>query len=92
VLLSAVPKSVREARETDLELFRLARNTFDERNVEVLDWILTGGDDIRSLASRSGAARARPARLTAAPGPGAQAGYGMVRPASLRALHSGQTG
>jgi hypothetical protein len=50
VLLSAVGWGLRPVREADLELLRLARRVFGEDGVEVVDWVQTDGEDIRSLA------------------------------------------
>lgn len=49
ILLSAVANEVLTLRETDLDLFRRARRAY-EPEVEVVDWILTDGEHIRSLS------------------------------------------
>ena len=50
VLLSAVRASVRTPREDDLAILRRARKEFAHCGVEIVDWIQSDGDDIRSLA------------------------------------------
>jgi hypothetical protein len=50
VLLSAVGDAdVRELREADIERFHAARRVFADLAVEVHDWIITNGADVRSM-------------------------------------------
>lgn len=64
VLLSAVGDAdVRELREADIERFRTAQRVFADLAVTVRDWIITNGDDVRSMVfscSTSGGWRAQP--------------------------------
>lgn len=50
VLLSAVDDEVLTLRESDLDRFRWARQSYECDDVEVVDWILTDGEHIRSLS------------------------------------------
>ncbi|MGQ0802620.1 MAG: hypothetical protein ACT4PI_01970 [Actinomycetota bacterium] len=50
VLLSAVRDSVRTPREDVLAVLRRARDEFAHCGVEIVDWIQSDGDDIRSVA------------------------------------------
>jgi hypothetical protein len=50
VLLSGSDLSVRQLREDDIRLYQLARDALAGVDLEVLDWIQTDGDQIRSLA------------------------------------------
>jgi hypothetical protein len=50
VLLSAVRDSVRTPNEDDLAVLRRARAEFAHCGVEIVDWIQSDGDDIRSIA------------------------------------------
>jgi hypothetical protein len=50
VLLSGTEQSVLELREDDVRLFGFIRDELGALDVEVLDWIQTDGENIRSLA------------------------------------------
>ena len=50
VLLSAVENEVLTLREANLDLFRSTRRSYELDGVEVVDWILTDGEHIRSLS------------------------------------------
>jgi hypothetical protein len=49
VLLSGTERSVRELREDDVRLYQLIRDELAGVDLDVLDWIQTDGDQIRSL-------------------------------------------
>jgi hypothetical protein len=49
VLLSGGGGSLRELREDDIRMYQTLRETLDGYDIELVDWIQTDGDDIRSL-------------------------------------------
>jgi hypothetical protein len=49
VLLSGGGGSIRDVREDDIRMYQNLREALDAHGVELLDWIQTDGDQIRSL-------------------------------------------
>lgn len=49
VLLSSASGPLRECREDDVRLYQRLHDALDVHGIELVDWIQTDGDDIRSL-------------------------------------------
>lgn len=49
VLLSGGGPSVRAVREDDIRLYQDLREELDAHDIELVDWVQTDGDEIRSL-------------------------------------------
>jgi len=49
VLLSGGGAPLRDAREDDIRMYQTLREALDVDGIELVDWIQTDGDDIRSL-------------------------------------------
>ncbi len=54
VLVSVGTKPVDEIREWDLDMLRTVRRAFAEHAVDVVDWIQSDGENLRSLAITAG--------------------------------------
>jgi hypothetical protein len=49
VLLSGMPGSLRDPREDDIRMYQSLLDALDDHDVDLLDWIQTDGNDVRSL-------------------------------------------
>jgi hypothetical protein len=54
VLMSLRPEGVTNIRESDMELYRKARDVFGRKEVDVVDWLLYDGELVRSVAITCG--------------------------------------
>ncbi|MCX7621221.1 MAG: hypothetical protein N2037_10310 [Acidimicrobiales bacterium] len=50
LLASYTPYSQREPHEADIEVFHRVSADFRKLNIEILDWVLTDGEHLRSMA------------------------------------------
>ena len=55
VVFSVIERDVTQVREDDIAKFNQMRAIFGARDCEVLDWILSDGENFRSLAITTGA-------------------------------------
>ncbi len=53
VLLSGSPSSLRDPREDDIRMYQSLRDALDDHDVDLLDWIQTDGNEVRSLTFTS---------------------------------------
>lgn len=54
ILTSSTDHDQQEVREVDIELFRRVRSIFASAGVEVIDWVITDGETLRSMACTCG--------------------------------------
>ncbi len=54
LLISSTEHDQREVREADIELFHRVRSGFGAAGVEIIDWVLTDGETLRSMACTCG--------------------------------------
>jgi len=54
VLTSSTDHDQQQVREVDIELFRRVRSIFASAGIEVIDWVITDGETLRSMACTCG--------------------------------------